>query len=166
MERQKQSTRETRSLIGHIPAIKLLKYRHGFMSRVQPVNFPAKVIRSSEWRNKLRDIPHIAFIKRWQNVTVAHGTRGDASAVCRQDTLAAKHKSQRMKWKFYTGDPTCICGTVEEATSHMLQCSQPTYPCPLDDLITFNDVGSQCMYYGKRWSDDTTIMMMMNVTFL
>ena len=41
-ERQKQSTRETHSLFGQIPATKYLKYRHCFLSSVQPANFPVK----------------------------------------------------------------------------------------------------------------------------
>ena len=48
VERQKQSTRETYSLFGHIPATRCLKSRHCFLSSVQPANFPAKVIRCSE----------------------------------------------------------------------------------------------------------------------
>ena len=50
VERQKQSTRETHSLSGQIPAARRLKSRHGFMSSVQPANFSAKVIICSEWR--------------------------------------------------------------------------------------------------------------------
>ena len=59
---QKQSTRETHSLFCQIPATKRLKSRHCFLSSVQPANFPAKVIRCSEWRKGLRNKPHIGII--------------------------------------------------------------------------------------------------------
>ena len=53
VNRQKQSTRETHSLFGQIPAARRLKSRHWFMSSVQTANFPAKVMRCSEWRKRL-----------------------------------------------------------------------------------------------------------------
>ena len=59
VERQKQSTRETHSLFGQIPADSRLKSRHCFPSSVQPANFPTQVIRCSEWRKRLRNKPHI-----------------------------------------------------------------------------------------------------------
>ena len=62
MKRKKQTTRETHSLFGQIPAIGRLKPKHCFLSSVQPANFPAKVIRCSEWRKRLRDRPHIDII--------------------------------------------------------------------------------------------------------
>ena len=37
-------------------------------------------------------------------------------------------------------------GSLEETTAHMLQCSQITHTCSLDDVITFNDVGKQINY--------------------
>ena len=55
VERQKQLTRDINTLFGQIPATKCLKSRHCFLSSVQPANFPAKVIRCSEWRKRLRD---------------------------------------------------------------------------------------------------------------
>ena len=62
LERRKQSTRETHSMFGQIPAARRLKSRHCFLSSVQPANFPAKVIRCSEWRKRLRNKPHIDII--------------------------------------------------------------------------------------------------------
>ena len=55
MERQKQTTRYTHSLFGQIPAPRRLNSRHCFLSSVQPANFPAKVLRCSEWRMRLRN---------------------------------------------------------------------------------------------------------------
>ena len=62
VERQKETTRETYSLFGQIPAARRLKSRHCFLSSVQPANFPAKVIRCSEWRKRLRNKSHIDII--------------------------------------------------------------------------------------------------------
>ena len=71
MEGQLQSTIETHSLFGQIPPTKRLKSRHGFLSSVQPANFPAKVIICSEWRRRLRNNRTqalLSFTKRWQGL--------------------------------------------------------------------------------------------------
>ena len=62
--------------------------------------------------------------------------------------------TQRKKWKFYTGDTTCACGRAEETMAHMLQCFHLAHPCSLDDHITFNNVGKQCVGGIVRWHDD------------
>ena len=72
-------------------------------------------------------------------VMTVHESRENAATVCALSTLASKEK-----WKFYTGDTTCVCGRVENTTEHMLECFQLAYPCSLNDLITFNNVGIQC----------------------
>ena len=59
VKRQQQSNRETHSLFGQIPAARCLKSRHCFLSSGQPANFPANVIKCSEWRKRLRNKPHI-----------------------------------------------------------------------------------------------------------
>ena len=38
--------------------------RHCFLSSVQPATFPAKVIKCSEWQNRLRNKPHIGYAHR------------------------------------------------------------------------------------------------------
>ena len=59
---EKQSTRETQSLFGQIPAARRINSRHYFLSSIQPANFPSKVIRCSEWRKRPRNISHIDII--------------------------------------------------------------------------------------------------------
>ena len=59
-------------------------------------------------------------------------------------------KTQRKKWKFYTGDTTCASGRAEETTAHMLQFSQLARHCSLDDVITLNDAGKQCVELYKK----------------
>ena len=71
-------------------------------------------------------------------------------------------KTQRKKWKFYTGDTICSCGRAEETTAHMLQCSQLAPPCSLDYLITFNDVGKQCV---ELWTNIVNITTMMTTSY-
>ena len=44
VERTKQVERETHSLFGHTPARRRLKSRRSFLTSVQPVHFPAKVV--------------------------------------------------------------------------------------------------------------------------
>ena len=48
VERTKQVERETHSLFGHTPARRRLKSRRSFLTSVQPVHFPAKVVRVNE----------------------------------------------------------------------------------------------------------------------
>ena len=62
VERQKQSTRETHSLCGQIPVARRLKARHYFLSSVQHANLPAKVIRCSERRKRLRNKSYVDII--------------------------------------------------------------------------------------------------------
>ena len=160
VERQKQSTRETHSLFGQIPATKRLKSRHCFLSRVQPANFPAKVIRCSEWLKRLRNKPHIGIINLHEEMAKCYNRPWTTwKCLNRLRTGYTCSKTQRKKWKFYTGDTTCACGRAEETTAHMLQCYQLAHPCSLDDLITFNGVGKQCVELWKKLFDDTTMMV-------
>ena len=55
VERTKQVERETHSLFGHTPARRRLKSRRSFLTSVQPVHFPAKVVRVNEWKRRLEE---------------------------------------------------------------------------------------------------------------
>ena len=68
-------------------------------------------------------------------------------------------ETQGKKWKFYTGDTTCVCGKAEETTTHMLQYTQLAHPYSLDNLITFNDIGKQYIKLWKKLYNDTTLMI-------
>ena len=151
VERQKQSTRDTHSLFGQIPVARRLKSRHCFLSSVQPANFPAKIIRCSEWRKRLRNKSHLDIINLHEELAKGYDspwTTWMCLNILRTGYTCSK--AQRKKWKFYTGDITCACGKAEETTAHMLQCSQLAHPCSLDDLIMSNDVGKQCTELWKR----------------
>ena len=149
MERQKQTTRETHSLFGQIPATRCLKSRHCFLSSVQPANFPAKVIRCSEWRKRQCNKSHIDINLHKELAKGYDSPWTTWRCLNRLRTGYTCSKAQRKRWKFYTGDTTCTCGKAEETATHMLQCSQVAHPCSLDDLIMFNDIGEQCAELWK-----------------
>ena len=150
VEKQKQETKPTHSLFGQTPATRRLKSRHCFLSSVQPANFSAKVIRCSQWRKRLRDKPHIDIINLHEEMAVGHNTPWTTwRCLNRLRTGYTCSKSQRKKWKLYTGDTTCACGQEEETTAHMLQCSDLAQPCTLDDLIVFNDTAKQCVEHWR-----------------
>ena len=128
-----------------------LKCTHCFLSSVQPANFPAKVIRCSEWRKRLCTKSHIDSINFHEELAKGYDSQWTTWRFLNHlRTGYTCSKAQRKKWKFYTGHTTCACGKAEETTAHMLQCSQLAHPCSLDDLIMFNDVGKQCTELWKR----------------
>ena len=60
VERTKQVERETHSLFGHTPARSHPKSRRSFLlTSVQPVHFPAKVVRVNEWKRRLDYAPSV-----------------------------------------------------------------------------------------------------------
>ena len=58
VERTKQVERKTHSLFGHTPARRCLKSRRSFLTSVQPVHFPAKVVRVNKWKRRLEEKAH------------------------------------------------------------------------------------------------------------
>ena len=112
VERTKQVERETHSLFGHTPARSSLKSRRSFLTSVQPVHFPAKVVRVNEWKRRLEEKEHAGLINLY---------------ILRTGYTCSKE--QRKKWGYLNGDTTCECGLVAESTSHMLQCSLLAHPC-------------------------------------
>ena len=92
VERQKQPTRrETHSLFGHIPAARR------FLSSVQPANFPAKVIRCSEWRKRLRNKSHIDIINFHEELAKGYANPWNTCRCLnrlRTGILAAKHNEK------------------------------------------------------------------------
>ena len=147
-DRNNQPERLTPSLVRfQLP----LKSRHFFLSIVQPANFPATVIRCSEWRKRLLDKPHIGIINLHEEMTKGYDSPWTTWIYLNHlRTGYTCNKAQRKKWKFYTGDTTCSSGRTEETTAHMLQCFQLAHPCSLDDLIMLNDVRKQCAELWKN----------------
>ena len=70
-----------------------VKSRHCFLSSVPPANFPAKVIRCSEWRKRLRNKQHIGIINFHEEMATGYDSQC-TTCRCAQGILAAKHKEK------------------------------------------------------------------------
>ena len=132
VERTKQVERETHSLFGHTPARSRLKSRRSFLTSVQPVHFPVKVVRVNEWKRILDEKAHSGLVNLYEDLVTAHDSPW-------LNWRCLNRRRTRYKWEYFNGDTTCECGQAAESTAHMLQCSLLAHPCTLDDLLEFND---------------------------
>ena len=62
VKRTKQVERETHSPFGHTPARSRLKSRRSFLTSVQPVHVPAKVVRVDKWKSRLEEKAHAGLV--------------------------------------------------------------------------------------------------------
>ena len=148
VERTKQVERETHSLFGHTPARRRLKSRRSFLTSVQPVHCPAKVVRVNEWKRRLEEKAHAGLVNLYEDLATGHDSPWlNWRCLNRLRTGYPCSKEQRKKWGYFNGD-TCECGLATENTSHMLQCTLLAHPCTLDDLLEFNDTAQACI---ERW---------------
>ena len=149
VERTKQVERETHSLFGHTPARRRLKSRRSFLTSVQPVHFPAKVVRVNEWKRRLEEKAHAGLVNLYEDLATGQDSPWlNWRCLNRLRTGYTCSKEQRKKWGYFNGDTTCECGLATENTSHMLQCTLLAHPCTLDDLLEFNDTAQACI---ERW---------------
>ena len=149
VERTKQVERETHSLFGHTSARRRIKSRRRFLTSVQPVHFPAKVVRVNEWKRRLEEKAHAGLVNLYEDLATGHDSPWlNWRCLNRLRTGYTCSKEQRKKWGYFNGDTTCECGLAIENTSHMLQCTLFAHPCTLDDLIEFNDTAQACI---ERW---------------
>ena len=149
VERTKQVERETHSLFGHTPARRRLKSRRSFLTSVQPVHFPAKVVRVNEWKRRLEEKAHAGLVNLYEDLATGHDSPWlNWRCLNRLRTGYTCSKEQRKKWGYFNGDTTCECGLATENTSHMLQCTLLAHPCTMDDLLEFNDSAQACI---ERW---------------
>ena len=149
VERTKQVERETHSLFGHTTARRRLKSRRSFLTSVQPVHFPAKVVRVNEWKRRLEEKAHAGLVNLYEDLATGHDSPWlNWRCMNRLRTGYTCSKEQRKKWGYFNGDTTCECGLATENTSHMLQCTLLAHPCTLDDLLEFNDTAQACI---ERW---------------
>ena len=149
VERTKQVERETHSLFGHTPARRRLKSRRSFLTSVQPVHFPAKVVRVNEWKRRLEEKAHAGLVNLYEDLATGHDSPWlNWRCLNSLRTGYTCSKEQRKKWGYFNGDTTCECGLATENTSHMLQCTLLAHPCTLDDLLEFNDTAQACI---ERW---------------
>ena len=97
VERTKQVERETHSLFWHTPARRRLKSRRSFLTSVQPVHFPAKVVRVSEWKRRLEEKAHAGLVNMYEDPARGHDSPWlNWRCLNRQelDTLVAKNKGR------------------------------------------------------------------------
>ena len=143
--------RETHSLFGHTPARRRLKSRRSFLTSVQPVHFPAKVVRVNEWKRRLEEKAHAGLVNLYEDLATGHDSPWlNWRCLNRLRTGYTCSKEQRKKWGYFNGDTTCECGLATENTSHMLQCTLLAHPCTMDDLLEFNDTAQACI---ERWKN-------------
>ena len=146
---------------GHTPARRRLKSRRSFLTSVQPVHFPAKVVRVNEWKRRLEEKAHAGLVNLYEDLATGHDSPWlNWRCLNRLRTGYTCSKEQRKKWGYFNWDTTCECGLATENTSHMLQCTLLAQPCTMDDLLEFNDTAQACIERWKKivwWYD----MMMM-----
>ena len=118
---------------------------------VRPADFPAKVIRCSEWQYRQNLAQHNCAVNQDESLAKGH-TSPWAAWRClnrlRTDVACSKEKHKR--WKYFNGDTTCECGQAPETTKHMLQCLLLAHPCTLDDLQKFNENARKCV---DKWKN-------------
>ena len=119
------------------------------VTSVQPVHFPAKVVRANEWKRRLEEKAHAGLVNLYEDLATGHDSPWlNWRCLNRLRTGYTCSKEQRKKWGYFNGDTTCECGLATENTSHMLQCTLLAHPCTLDDLLEFNDTAQACI---ERW---------------
>ena len=124
VKRTKQVERETHSLYWHAPA-----------RSVQPVHFPAKVVRVKEWKRRLEEKAHAGLVNLYEDLATGHDSPWlNWRCLNRLRTEYTCSKEQRKKWGSFNGGTTCECGLATENTFHMLQCTLLVHPCT---LVTF-----------------------------
>ena len=125
--------------------------RECFLSSVRPADFPAKVIRCSEWQHRQNLSPHNCAVNLDESLAKGHTSPWAAwRCLNRLRTGVACSKEQRKRWKYFNGDTTCECGQAPETTKHMLQCPLLAHPCTLDDLQKFNENARKCV---DKWKN-------------
>ena len=137
--------REIHSLFGHTPARSRLKSRRSFLTSVQPVHFPAKVVPSQRMEEKTGGEVTCRLVNLYDDIATGHDSHWlNWRCLNRLRTGYTCSKERRKKWGYFNGDKTCECGLAAE----MLQCSLLAHPCTLDDLLEFNDTAQACT---ERW---------------
>ena len=149
VERTQQVERETHSLFGHTPARSHLKSRISFFTSVQPVHFPAKVVRVNEWKRRLEEKAHAGLVNQYEDLAMGHDSPWLSwRCLNRLRTGYTCSEEQRKKWGYFNRDTTCECGLAAESTFRMWQCSLLAYSCTLNNLLEVNDIAQACT---ERW---------------
>ena len=103
---------------------RVVKSRISFLTSVQPVHFPAKVVRVNEWKRRLEEKAHAGLVNLYEDLAMGHDSPWlNWRCLNRLRTGYTCSKEQRKKWGYFNGNTTCECGLATENTSHMLQCT-------------------------------------------
>ena len=149
MQEWNQVERETHSLFGHTRARSRLKSRRSFLTSVQPVHIPAKVVRVNKWKRRLEENAHACLLNLYEDLATGHDCPWlNWRCLNRLRTGYTCSKAQSKKWGYFNGDTTCECGQAAETTAHMMQGSLLAHPNSLDDLLKFSDTAQACT---ERW---------------
>ena len=145
VEKKKQETNAAHSLHDQVPAERRLK-RECFLISVRPADFPAKVIRCSEWQHRQNLLSHNCSVNLDKSLAREHTNPRTAWIFLnRLSTGVSCSKEQHEIWKYFNGDTTCECGEAPETTTHMLQCPLLAHSCTLDNLQKFNENDRKCV---------------------
>ena len=132
--------------VSHIPAARRLKSRHCFLSSVQHANFPAKVIRCSKWRKRLRNKSHIGIINLHKELAKGYDSPWTTwRCLNRLRTGYTCSKAQRKSGSSTLETPHVL---VEKQKKPRHTC----YSAPNSHIPASRN-------YGKTWFDDTTMMI-------
>ena len=114
---QTDRERETHSLFGHTPARSRLKSRRSFLTSVQPVHFPAKVVRVNEWKRRLEEKAHAGLVNLYEDLATGHDSSWlNWRCLNRLRTGYTCSKEQRKNWGYFNGDTTCEWELAAEAS--------------------------------------------------
>ena len=150
VENKKQETNAAHSLHGQVTAERRLK-RKFFLSAVRPADFPAKVIRCSEWKHRKILASHNCAVNLDESFAKGHTSPWAMwRYINRLRAGVACSKEQRKRWKYFNGNTTCECGQAPETTKNLLQCPLLAHPYTLDDLQKFNENGRICV---DKWKN-------------
>ena len=150
VEKKEQETNTAHSLYGQVPAERCLK-RECFLSVVRPADFPAKVIRCSEWQHWQNLASHNYAVNLDESLAKGHTSPLTAwRCFNRLRTGVACSTEQLKRWNYFNGDTTCECVQAPETTKHMLQYPLLAHLCLLDDLQKFNKNTRKCV---DKWKN-------------
>ena len=123
LEWKRRNRKQTQpTLHVQIPAERRLK-RECFLSSVRPADFPAKIIRCSEWQHRQNLAQHNCAVNLDESLAKGHTSPWAAwRCINRLRTGVACIKEQRKRWMYFNGDTTCECGQAPVTTKHKLQC--------------------------------------------
>ena len=114
----------------HTSARNRIKSRRSFLTSVQTVHFPAKVVRVNGWK-RLEEKAHACLVNLYGDLATGHDSPWlNWRCLNRLRTGYTCSKEQRNKWGNFNRDTTCECELAAESTSHMFNAHSSHTPVP------------------------------------